>query len=373
MLAINQVLKNKTCVRTMVCTQVLLYNIRVKKILLLVGGRIDYMSNEDISERKIDSTKKMSKYKKSKKRRKMTKTQKFLYLLIFLVGFSIMAYPQFSNWYYRIESNNIVKYFDEQKDKLSSDEIKKRIDLAKAYNMGLHNAIDSDPYSDEKKEEGRKEYARMLQIKEYIGHVEIPKINEDIPIYAGTTEEVLQKGAGHLEGTSLPIGGINTHAVITAHTGLPKAKMFTNLTDMKKGDIFYVHNIAEVLAYKVDQIMVVEPSNFDNLLVVRGRDYVTLLTCTPYMINTHRLLVRGHRVPYVKHEKKDTLPLGQSYLIWIIVIAILLLLLLLYIILKKRKKNKNKADSKVDDEVVSSENITSELDGGKDVEHEQGR
>ena len=138
----------------------------------------------------------------------------------------------------------------------------------------------------------------MLEVAEKIGFVEIPKIDVNLPIYAGTSMEVLDKGCGHLEGTSLPVGGPSTHAVLTAHRGLPKAKMFRELDKLKEGDVFYVHNIQTVLAYKVDRIMTVEPSNFDPILVEEGKDYTTLLTCTPYMINSHRLLVRGHRIPY---------------------------------------------------------------------------
>ena len=157
-----------------------------------------------------------------------------------------------------------------------------------------------DPYSKARHERGRAAYAHMLEIHEQIGHIQIPTIDLDIPIRAGTSEEVLQTSAGHLEGTSLPIGGNSTHTVITAHSGLPTAKLFTDIRDLKEGDRFYIHNIAETLAYEVDQIKVVEPSNFEDLLVVPGHDYATLLTCTPIGINSHRLLVRGHRVPYDK-------------------------------------------------------------------------
>ena len=169
--------------------------------------------------------------------------------------------------------------------------------MARAYNQTLDPSKLADPYT-EKEKEGIKAYARMLEIEEKIGHVEIPAIHQDIPVYAGTSESILQKGAGHLEGTSLPIGGASTHTVITAHRGLPTAKLFTDLNRLKEKDQFYIHNIEGVLAYEVDQIKVVEPSDFSEVLVVEGEDYATLLTCTPYMINSHRLLVRGHRIPY---------------------------------------------------------------------------
>lgn len=280
-----------------------------------------------------------------KNKKKKKKQSNLLFILIFLLGFLILAYPHISNFYYKIESNNIVNYFDKEKEKLSKEEIDRRFELAEAYNKSLINNIDDDPYDDKVKiKEGRAEYARMLEIKEYIGHVEIPKISEDVPIYAGTSEEVLQKGAGHLEGTSLPIGGENSHTVITAHTGLPSKKLFTDLDKLKEGDIFYIHNFKEILAYKVNQIKVVEPSEFNDLLVVKDKDYATLLTCTPYMINTHRLLVRGERVPYVKedHEANKSVYNNIFVTYFIYWMALLATIILSIYIIKRKKKNEKK-------------------------------
>jgi len=207
----------------------------------------------------------------------------FVFILIFLLGFGVMMYPVISRLYYRVDSTNQVKEFDKAVKGLSKEELDKRLALAKGYNDSLNNVVSKDPYDKKNQEEGRKAYARMLEVKEKIGHVEIPKINQDLPMYAGTSEDVLQIGIGHLEGTSLPIGGNNTHAVLTAHSGLPTAKLFTDLKMMKIGDKFYVHNIFGTLAYQVDQIKIVEPSNFNDLLIVKGHDYCTLLTCTPIM------------------------------------------------------------------------------------------
>lgn len=163
-----------------------------------------------------------------------------------------MAYPLVSRLYYRVESNQQIADFDKEKATLDEADIDERMKLAQAFNDSLNNVVSGDPWSEEMKKKGRAEYARMLEIHERMGHVEIPAIDVDLPVYAGTAEEVLQQGAGHLEGTSLPIGGNSTHAVITAHTGLPTAKMFTDLTKLKVGDKFYVHNIKEVMAYQVD-------------------------------------------------------------------------------------------------------------------------
>ncbi|MBF0715204.1 class C sortase [Gemelliphila palaticanis] len=278
--------------------------------------------------------------------KKKKKKSNLIFILIFILGFLILMYPQISDLYYRVESNNVVNYFDEEKSKMSKEESDRRFDLALAYNKSLINNIDDDPYDDKKKEAGRAAYAQMLEIKEYIGHVEVPNISQDIPIYAGTSEEILQKGAGHLEGTSLPIGGKDTHTVITAHTGLPSKKLFTDLDKIKEGDIFYIHNFREVLAYKVDQIKVIEPMEFDDLMVSKDKDYATLLTCTPYMVNTHRLIVRGERIPYDPEEHKSHKNsynnIFLTYLFYWLSFVISIIISLYILKRRKKKKDENK-------------------------------
>lgn len=267
-------------------------------------------------------------------------------VVLFIAGFVIMMYPIISNYYYRIEANNQILDFTENAKKLDNNEILRRIELAEAYNSVLDPSRLADPYT-EKEKEGIAEYARMLEVKEKIGFVEIPKIDTNLPIYAGTSNEVLNKGVGHLEGTSLPIGGKSTHTVLTAHRGLPSARLFRDLDKLEKGDIFYVHNIQTVLAYEVDQILTVDPSNFDPVLVVDDEDYATLLTCTPYMINSHRLLVRGHRVPYVAPVKEDSralISLGLEYrdmLAFTIPFSVVLFVLMLYSRSDYRKAHKS--------------------------------
>ena len=256
-------------------------------------------------------------------------------VILFIAGFVIMMYPMVSNYYYRIEANNQILEFTENAKSLDQNEILRRIELAEGYNSTLDPSKLADPYT-EKEKEGIAEYARMLEVKEKLGFVEIPKIDTNLPIYAGTSFDVLNKGVGHLEGTSLPIGGKSTHTVLTAHRGLPSARLFRDLDKLQKGDIFYIHNIQTVLAYEVDQILTVEPSNFDPVLVVDDKDYATLLTCTPYMINSHRLLVRGHRVPYVAPVKEDSralISLGLEYrdmLAFTIPFSVVLFVLMLY-------------------------------------------
>lgn len=258
------------------------------------------------------------------------KQSNWFFKLIFVLGFLILMYPQVSRLYYRVQSTQEVAAFEEGKAALSDEEIKKRMALARDFNDSLVNQNMEDPYSKARHERGRAAYAHMLEIHEQIGHIQIPTIDLDIPIRAGTSEEVLQTSAGHLEGTSLPIGGNSTHTVITAHSGLPTAKLFTDIRDLKEGDRFYIHNIAETLAYEVDQIKVVEPSNFEDLLIVPGHDYATLLTCTPIGINSHRLLVRGHRVPYDKAvDDQFVADNKMSFLYKYAFIAVIILILLL--------------------------------------------
>lgn len=202
------------------------------------------------------------------------------FVLIFLVGLLIFAYPLISQKYYEIESGSELVEFKKQTEDIDKEEVKRRMDLARAYNETLDPSRLADPFT-EKEKAGRAEYARMLEVNEMLGHVEIPRIGQDLPIYAGTTDEVLEKGCGHLEGTSLPIGGDNTHTVITGHRGLPNAKLFRNLDQLVEGDVFYIHNIEGTLAYQVDKIQVVDPSDFNPIMVEKGHDYATLLTCTP--------------------------------------------------------------------------------------------
>ena len=225
-------------------------------------------------------------------------------IFLFMLGVGVMGYPFFADFYNQIEYKKVNVEFDKGAKKLSKDEIDRRIKLAEYYNDSMVRPNIKDPFVKKNHEKGIKEYARMLQIKQTIGYVEIPKINQTLPIYPGTSDEVLQKGVGHMEFTSLPIGGKGTHCVLTAHSGIPTAKLFTDLDKMKKGDVFFIRNIKEVLAYKVDNIQVITPTNFKPLRYFPGEDYCTLLTCTPYTINTHRLLVRGERTDYNEAMKK---------------------------------------------------------------------
>ncbi|MBF0715203.1 class C sortase [Gemelliphila palaticanis] len=280
-------------------------------------------------------TKRVNRLKRTNKKNKKV----YPYVLLFLFGILIFSYPFISQYYYDIESNKIIVNFSEEANKIKREELDRKLELAKAYNSTLNPLKLADPYTDNE-EKGIAEYARMLEVKEMIGHVEIPKLSLDIPIYAGTSDEVLEKGSGHLEGSSLPIGGESSHTVLTAHRGLSSAVMFRNIDKLKEGDVFLIHNIFGTLAYKVDKIQVVKPTNFDPVLVVEGKDYATLLTCDPYLINSHRLLVRGYRIPYSENSINYEDSSFKNIYLMLIVIFILSVFLMLF--RRKLKNGKNK-------------------------------
>lgn len=263
------------------------------------------------------------------------------FIIIFLLGFLIFSYPYISQKYYDLSSNEEILTFNKERKKIDDKSLRRRIQLARAYNRTLDPSKIGDPF-DKIEVEGRKEYARMLEIHEMIGYVEIPKVAVKLPIYAGTSSQVLESGAGHLEGTSLPVGGKSTHTVITAHRGLPRAKMFRNIDELTFGDIFYIHNLEKTLAYKVDQIETVDPSDFSKILVEENEDFTTLLTCTPYMINSHRLLVRGHRIPYQEaiDDGMANMRVFKPDFFKLFLFSIPIIILLFAIYQKERKRTK---------------------------------
>ena len=218
--------------------------------------------------------------------------------LLFIVGLSILLYPMISSaWNKRRAGRLITEYSSSvtaDTDKKETDSIWKN---AQEYNEQLEQESVPDAFSvrDGKRD---KKYESLLNFNGdgMMGSVEIPVIDENIPLYHYTTDKTLSKGAGHLFGSSLPVGGPGTHCVISAHRGLPSAKLFTDLNLLKEGDVFYLHILDRTLAYEVDQILTVLPAQTDSLGITPGKDYVTLVTCTPYAVNTHRLLVRGHRI-----------------------------------------------------------------------------
>ncbi|HFI0643400.1 TPA: class C sortase [Streptococcus suis] len=245
-------------------------------------------------------------------------------IALFITGLIIAVYPLTAQVYQFYISQQKIETFEKEREHVEYEDIQRRIYLAEIYNETLTSLGQTglvDPFSELEKE-ARAEYARMLKLEEMIGHVSIPKIDTKIPIYAGTSESILQRGAGHLEGSSLPVGGSSTHAVITAHRGLPQARLFTDLDKLKEGDMFYVTNIRDTLAYQVERIQVIEPHQVETLHIQENRDIVTLLTCTPYMINSHRLLVTGHRVEYIQEVAEEQAIQGRNDTRFVLILSV---------------------------------------------------
>ena len=251
--------------------------------------------------------------------------------VLFLAGLSVLLYPFVANQWNSYRQSKLMSSYQEgvaEKDANGEIDYEAEWAKAKAFNDNLMPMILPDSFAVAEASDRDEAYMDCLNINgdEIMGIVEIPKIDVELPIYHTTDEEVLEKAAGHLEGSSLPIGGESTHAVISAHRGLPSATLFTDLDQLEEGDHFLLHILDDTLCYEVDQINVVDPDETELLSVVEGEDLVTLLTCTPYGVNTQRLLVRGHRVPYepekVEEEASNSLfgnSLHTNYILWVIV------------------------------------------------------
>ena len=219
-----------------------------------------------------------------------------------IAGIGILLYPAVSNLMYEQRQKELAEYYESIVTEMPEEEKDSQWEECRIYNDDLRagGVLLTDPFDEAQLDPSAHPYVDLLNAAGdgAMGSLEIPAIGVDLVIYHGTEEEVLQKGVGHLQGSSLPVGGTGTHAVLSAHTGLSDKKLFTDLDQLEKGDTFYIHVLGDILAYQVDQIKVVLPSDTEDLQINAEEDYVTLITCTPYGINSHRLLVRGTRVPY---------------------------------------------------------------------------
>ena len=290
---------------------------------------------------------------KSKKKKKKVTIKDIIRLIVLLVAFSVLLYPTFSSYLNEKNSSKVVSYYDEESVKLSKAEKEQMLEEARAYNKEMLGNIDLiDPFSQEDVEiDDRYESLLNVDGSGMMGYIRIPKINVELPIYHGTSEAVLQAGVGHFWGTSLPVGGESTHTVLTGHRGLPTKTLFTNMDKLEVGDIFYIKVLDETLAYQIDQILTVLPQETDSLSIEPGKDYATLVTCTPFAINTHRLLVRGERIPYeeaTKQEPDTNIKPELSFtakvlIVTIIVIFIGLMIAVIYSI-RDRKRRKARCE-----------------------------
>lgn len=221
------------------------------------------------------------------------------FALIIVGGVFLLLYPTASNWLNQYTQSNVISDYQQSLEQITDEDKLRQIEDARQYNQELiGNVVLKDPFDAEALKVMNENYPKLLAVNYsgVMGYIDIPKIDVDLPIYHGTSTEVLTMGVGHLENTSLPVGGLGTHAVLSGHTGLPSAKIFTDLNKLEINDVFYIKVMDETLEYKINQIKIVEPSNTQDLLIDTNHDYVTLVTCTPYGVNSHRLLVRGERV-----------------------------------------------------------------------------
>lgn len=263
-------------------------------------------------------------------------------VIVFVIGLCLLLYPTFSDyWNSSHQSRAIANYATEVAD-IDDEEYETIWEKAVAYN----EALPQRSYRWKLSEEEELEYEGLLNIggNGMMGYIEIPKIKVSLPIYHGTDEAVLQIAIGHIEGSSLPVGGESTHCVLSGHRGLPSAKLFSNLDQLEEGDTFIIRVLDEMLTYEVDQIRIVEPDELSDLEIVQGQDLCTLVTCTPYGVNTHRLLVRGHRVANQDTDSvrvtADAIQI-EPIMVAPVVAAPMLLILLIYLLVSTRRKKRS--------------------------------
>ncbi|MYN68983.1 class C sortase [Streptococcus suis] len=266
-------------------------------------------------------------------------------VLILVAGLGVLSYPFVRNSLNDLINQQLIRHYQAEANQKSREEYQQQLEKMEEMNRQFTYQNISpgfDPFSEEAKEI---EQTKVIYEDHIIGVISIPKIAVRLPIFDQTTEAFLAKGATYLEGTSFPIGGESTHSVISGHRGLTEAKLFTDLPDLVKGDHFYIElGEAEIHAYQVDDIKVVEPTDVSSLQIEKGKDYITLVTCTPYMINSHRLLVRGHRVPYVPElMESDVKETKVDYYTFmpIVIIGLVLFLILIVIFRKFRRSRKS--------------------------------
>lgn len=265
-----------------------------------------------------------------------------LLILILLAGVSLLLYPTVSDYWNSFHQSRAIASYAEQVANIDDAQYEELWDAARDYNQSLLHRPNDFILSDEQQEI----YKSLLDFggNGIMGYIEIPTIDVMLPIYHGTKESVLQIAVGHLDWTSLPVGGAGSHCVVSGHRGLPSARLFTDLDKLKVGDVFMLHVLNEILTYEIDQILIVEPQDTDPLLIEPGKDLCTMITCTPYGINSHRMLVRGHRIESQEEPKDiritaDAVRIEPLMVAPIVAVPILLVLLII-LLLPKQKKGK---------------------------------
>ncbi len=271
------------------------------------------------------------------------KATTIILVIVFLIGVSLLLYPSVSNWWNSFHQTRAIFSYAENVTNIDSGAYQQLLDEARAYNAALAEKGITWNFTDEEK--AAYEACLNFDGTGNMGYIDIPKIRVMLPLYHGTEEAVLQTSIGHIEFTSLPIGGASSHCVVSGHRGLPSARLFSDLDKLTYGDRFTLNILNETLTYEVDQITVVEPADVDSLQIEEGQDYCTLLTCTPYGINTHRMLVRGHRVANEDGGAKvlaDALQIEPKYIAPFLAAPVLLVLAVLTSVTSDRRAKRRK-------------------------------
>ena len=295
------------------------------------------------------------------------KKSMILSVVFLLVGIGVLFYPALNNVIFVSQQNKVIDSYNEQISSLHVTDIESMKEDAQKYNEALSDASNSATKDVTDAVSGNLSYSQIMAMEnEQIGYLVIPKISLNQPIFHSTTDEVLEKGIGHMENTSFPIGGESTHSVLSGHSGIPGMMLFTDLEDVEVGDKFYIKALDETIAYQIDQIKTVLPNDTSDIQIEQGEDYVTLLTCTPYGVNTHRLLVRGTRVPYngeideekeeeieeikpatVDEQKEELKTFSLKFINYYVVIPAILscILIALFVYIRKRRKRKRETEN----------------------------
>ena len=301
-------------------------------------------------------------------------------IIMFIIGLVIFFYPTISNFVANKNFENIIGDYEDIIKEIPKEDFSLEYDKAVTYNKALVGDPVYDPFIPGSGYQIPENYNEVLNLKGdgVMGYIEIPKISLKIPIYHTSSEKVLEHGVGHLETSALPIGGVGNNPILTGHRGLPRAELFTRLDELKNKDKIYIYVLNDILAYEVDNVMIMKPEELVNIAAYRDKDMITLITCTPYGVNTHRLVVQGHRIEYIPEEKEKIkankiIKLSESFIIRAIGVplGLLILFIIFYVFNKRKKNNKSLNINNQFKEVVKEKVIEKPINNKKNTRKEK--